>query len=583
MPLPEFTGALGVTRAAHLLRRATFGATQEQIDAFASLTPQQAITQLYRQTLPDPVLPIDLKTGQEWMTTGVTAANSKNNELEDYFLGWLIAQMMSTGIPANQSLAYSAREKVVHFLHTHFTTIKSKVGDSRALYFQNQLYRLFALDASADPDINVKTLTVKVTVDNAMLKLLDGNLNVKGSVNENYARELLELYSIGRGIESVFVPDPQAGDGDYTYYTEQDVQAAAKVLSGWTNDDTYANLDEDTQLPRGVVRGSATNASSHDNGVKTFSARFGNAAIQPDPLLLSGANATEASALDEIVQLVDLIYNQEQTPINICWKIYRFFVYGPHTTDTIAAIHNNVIPQMVETLKANNYKLQPVIENLLCSRHFYEGETLTADDNFGGIIKSPIDLAVGTLRLFNYTLPDPITQTDDFYMKTNGLLALIGKDGMGMNFYEPYDVAGYEAYHQFPIFHRFWITPNTLARRYKFVRDLMDEMSDSPFQIDVYNYIKNNSHFNSVAGDARTLIIEVARYFLPVHDNLDYDDATADESITSKRMNYFKQTFLQGFDETYWTTQWNNQSGEVKDWLRILFNTMLQSPEYQLA
>src|SRR5688572_1237137 len=160
MPLPEFSGALGVKRAAHLLRRATFGATKQQIDSFAALTPGQATTQLFGQALPAPVLPIDPKTGQEWVVSGITDANSEGSDLNQFLLSWFVGQMM------NPSLAYTAREKIVLFLHTHFTMIMEKVSDSRALYFQNALFRLFALDANAvDPEVNFKKLTVKVTVE----------------------------------------------------------------------------------------------------------------------------------------------------------------------------------------------------------------------------------------------------------------------------------------------------------------------------------------------------------------------------------------------------------------------------------
>ena len=155
MPLAEISGSLGLKRAAHLLRRATFGATKQQIDSFAALTPTQATSQLFGQALPDPVLPIDPKTGQAWVLTGTTDANSEGSDLNQYLLSWLVGQMM------NPSLAYSAREKIVLFLHTHFTMIMEKVSDSRALYFQNALFRLFALDANAgDPDVNFKKLTV---------------------------------------------------------------------------------------------------------------------------------------------------------------------------------------------------------------------------------------------------------------------------------------------------------------------------------------------------------------------------------------------------------------------------------------
>ena len=91
-----------------------------------------------------------------------------------------------------------------------------------------------------------------------------------------------------------------------------------------------------------------------------------------DPLLLNGGNATEASALDEIQQLIDLIYSKPETAKNICWKIYRFFVYAPHTPAESLAIDGPIITEMANTFESNNYKLQPVIENLLRSQHFYE-------------------------------------------------------------------------------------------------------------------------------------------------------------------------------------------------------------------
>ena len=580
MPLPEYNGTLGLKRAAHLLRRATFGATKSQIDAFALLTPLQATSQLFRQTLPDPVLPPDPETGQPWFATGTTGASSDDDELQEYFKGWLIAQMLSSGIASNMSLAYSAREKLVFFLHSHFTAIQSKVNNSRSLYFQNQLFRQFALDAlNTNPIVNFKELSVKVSVDNAMLSLLDGNLNVKGSPNENYARELLELYSIGRGLEGTL--PPTSSQGDYILFTEQDVQAAARVLSGWDVDDDFTNIDLDTNLPRGVVRGSTANASSHDNDPKQFSSRFNNSIIQANPTLLNGGNPTQASALNEVRQLIDLIYSKPETARNICWKIYRFFAYAPHTQASSLAINNAVVNEMANTLVANNYKIQPVIENLLRSQHFYEaGSGDVKDDNFGGIIKSPLDLVIGTMRMFAVQLPNMTTNTVDFYTATGDIISTLGN--LGMNFYEPFDVAGYEAYHQFPIYNRSWITPNYLARRYEYIRSVITSQPGM-FTINVQNFVENNFS-DTIASDARALIIELGRYLFPVTDNLTFDDAADDTAtLTAQRLNYFKGRFLQQFDEAYWTTRWNEGSGDLRDQLEFLFNAMLQSPEYQLA
>ncbi len=588
MPLPEFSGALGIKRAAHFLRRATFGATKQQIDSFAALTPTQATTLLFGQALPDPVLPIDPKTGQEWVLSGITDANSEGDELGRYLLGWFVGQMM------NPSLAYSAREKVVLFLHTHFTMIMEKVNNTRALYFQNQLFRLFALDAnSGDPTVNFKTLTVKVSVDNAMLQLLDGALNVKGSFNENYARELLELYSMGRGLEAN--PPVTSGElGDYGVYREADVQTAARILTGWDYDDDFTNIDPDTTLPRGRVKGSPANASAHDNDLskpKQFSDRFSSilfpgSEIVPDPILMPGGNPTEESALDEIAKLIDLIYEQPETARNICRKIYRFYLWAPHTEQEALAVEG-IIDQMVALFvsPANNFRIQPVIENLLRSQHFYEAAGGVTDDSFGGLIKSPIDLVVGTLRFFNIQLPDLATQTEQYYEATGEILGHIVNQGM--NFYNPYDVAGYEAYHQYPVYHRYWITTNSLSKRYDFIRVLIDPQGTGIFNVNTYEYVRDN--FAAVASDSEALLIALATYLLPHHDALTYDDLADDtSSLTASRLRYFKNRFLTDVSmnpEAYWTTTWNQGTdiGELREWLNRLFGSILQSPEYQLS
>jgi uncharacterized protein (DUF1800 family) len=112
-------------------------------------------------------------------------------------------------------------------------------------------------------------------------------------------------------------------------------------------------------------------------------------------LLLNGTNATQESAFDEIDQLIELIYSKPETASNFCSRIYRFFVYHEITQAT----DDTIIAEMANTFTANNYKLQPVLEDLFQSQHFYDAAAGANDDNFGGIIKSPLDLMIGTLRL----------------------------------------------------------------------------------------------------------------------------------------------------------------------------------------
>lgn len=582
MPLTPHSGPLGRRGAAHLLRRATYGPTIGQIKTFSTLTTAQAIQQLYRLALPDAPPPVDPDNNNDpWVLTGNTAPEKMEFEYQEHFKQWFVGQMLSAGVTPAQSLAYSAREKLVFFIHTHLTAIAEKIGSSRAMYFQNQLFRLYARDGITSPvvpadKLNFKELTKKVCVDNAMLNLLDGTINIRGG-NENFGRELLELYTIGRGLEGADVT-AGLGPGDYRYYTEEDVQAAARVFSGFQFDNTFAVEDPDTLLPRGKVRGSVTNASAHDNNPKQFSARFGNAVIIPDPLLVNGTQATEESALDEISQLIDLIYDQEETANHICRKIYRFFMYHEITD----AINTTIIQEMANTFRANNFKLQPVIEELLGSQHFYNNNsTPFTDDAFGGIIKSPLDIVLGTYRLFNIATPSMATDAAAFYEQTGSIVGMM-RTSMGMDFYQPYDVAGYDAYHQFPIYHRSWITVNNLTNRYNFIYNFLPD-------IELYQFIRNNIDL-AEASDARRLVIDLASFLLPRTENLTFDtavDETQAATLTSERLLYFKNKFLDIIDpdpEAAWTDRYTNQQGinTMEGQLQNLFNAMLQSPEYQL-
>ena len=597
MPLGKLTESLGKKRAAHLLRRACFGASIADIDQFSNLTPQEAFERLYTD-LPDPTPPIDPATGREWVITGTTDANSEGFELNRYLNAWMVDQAIASNVEDSLKISYSFRERLVFFLHTLFTTKASTVNNSRAIYFQQALFRKYAFDledrSRPDPEsttetplpdieigVNLKELTKKICVDNAMLIFLDGRLNVKGSPNENYARELLELYTIGRGLEGNV---PQGDfDGDYYYYTEQDVQEGAKVLSGFNFDENFINIDLDTNLPRGMIRGGGTIAGSHDNSVKTFSSRFESASISPDTELLLSGQPTEESLLDEISQLVDLIYNQSQTPIHICRRIYRFFVYHEITPELEA----DIIQEMANVFVANDYKLYYVLEALFTSSHFYDGDAGYTNDNFGGLIKSPFDLIVGYHKNFGLSLPPYDTSYGSFY--DDYALPLLGQINVqGMDFYDPYEVAGYSAYHQYPIYNRSWITTNYLTNRYQFIQERTSNgISLQAGEVDVFNFVKSTIP-SGVARDAQSLIISLAEYFLPVSENLSFTDGATSE-LTTDRLNYFLSVFLYSPQidmdpEAAWTERWdnNNDTETMANQVLSLINAMLQSPEYQL-
>lgn len=543
--LNPFGGALGRRHAAHLLKRTTIGPTKLQIDQYANSTAAQVVSQLFTAVATPPP-PNDPLTGQPWVNPKPTESNSDNGDLITYFRGWWLELMYKEGI--------SICERLTYFLHTHFTTGYQTVNDSTALYFQNALFRNYAMG-------NFKELSRKICLDNAMLVYLDGRLNEVGRPNENFAREFLELYTIGKG--------PQIGPDDYTNYTELDVQAAAKVLSGYRNDEDYLLMDQDTGLASGFLRVNASQlAHRHDASVKNFSSAFGGASIQPTTII--DDMATKDAALDELDQLVDLIFNQEETARHICRKLYRYFVYYDITDE----IEQDIIIPLANTFRSNNYELRPVLEQLLTSQHFFDTDNGTeTDDNRGAIIKSPLDLVMGSLRFFGVTMPDSGSNLMEAYdISYKSLLSNMSQQGLEL--YDPPEVAGYPAYHQNPEFNRNWISNNGLARRYQFSDILVENGDNQGFQLDIVSYVDNPQHITDPA-DPQSMVQELVDDLLP-------------EIITPERFSYFmNDVLLDNLTPANWAGEWNNYktSGDdtnVRIQLEKLIRALMQSPEFQL-
>ncbi len=539
--LTPYTGNLGIKNASHLLRRITFGGTRQEIDSYASMTATQALNNLF-QDVPIPNPPIDPLTGETWLNpAAVQDVNTEGFLLRRYYLSWHLEQMRASGM--------SAKERIVYFLHTHLPVQYSIVTRSEQLYYQNALYRYYALG-------NFKTMFTKLTLDNAMLKYIDNFLNTAGSPNENYAREMMELYSIGKG--------EQIAPGDYTTYTEEDIQEAAKVISGYKLDNTFTNLDPDTGIPRGIIKTNSEGAAYlHHSGVKTFTDKFQNQQIQPNEFI--GSYASEEATLQELDDLMDMIFSQNATAEFLCRKIYRQFVYYEINEE----IENDIITPLAQTFRDNDYELTPVIRQLLASEHFFDADNgITTDDHIGAIIKSPIELVIGTLRFFNIEIP---TDTEEFYNSYSKLLNMI--DNQGMRFYEPVDVAGYSAYHQAPVYNRFWVTPNNMAHRYEFATLLINGMSSGlGFGLDIVDYVNNNI---SNPTDPNTILSELVTYMLP-------------EPLPIDRYNYFLDILTSKFSVKHWKEEWE-YSKESKDTsatrtqLENLITAIMQSPEYQLC
>ena len=543
--LDEIAGVLGFSRASHLLRRLTFGATRAETDAFSAKSISDALATLLSVT-PAPQTPEDLKSGMPWIVPG--SQNSSESDLRQYFRCWLYGLMFNT--------SGNATEKMTFFLHTNFTAISTVVEKSTALYYQNQLLRKYTTG-------NIKELALKICKDNAMLVLLDNRLNVNAKPNENYAREFLELYTIGKGKE--------LSAGNYTTYTEQDVQAAARVLSGWDTDFTYSTIDPVTGIPSGKLKLSGSLASKHDAGSKIFSAAFDNNEIKPSAV--SGSFATAEAAEKELSDMVDMIFSKRATALNICRKIYRFFVYY-RITDQVEI---EVISPMADNLIANNYNLKPVFELLFKSKHFFDEDDIITQNNVkGAIIKSPLEVTIGMMKHFNIKLPDPSSDLPGFYKEVGSVLDAMTDQGFDL--YEPLDVAGYDAYFQAPLYNRNWISPNYLARRFQFAQYIIEGKTssgkDSVLKLDAINYVKNPSNVSDPSnGDI--LPRELIKYLFP-------------ENITDQRYLFFQNILLDNLSVINWKNEWNNYTASGDDMavrmqVNAFLNAVLQSAEYQLS
>ena len=220
-----FEGEWTYETAAHLLRRTTFGPTPDQIKESVELGLEGTLTLLFEE-LPMPDPPVNyyfeddpaVPIGEPWLN----AIHQKNSNVRRHRFKSLNAWIFKNILEERTSI----REKLTLFWHNHFAV--SNVGDPTFLYNYFDTLRTNAWG-------NFKDLVKKVTLDPAMLRFLNGNQNTERAPNENFARELLELYTVGKG--------PSAGPGDYTTFTELDVVEIAKVLTGW-RDQGYQRKEE---------------------------------------------------------------------------------------------------------------------------------------------------------------------------------------------------------------------------------------------------------------------------------------------------------------------------------------------------
>ncbi len=334
-PLPA--QAWNAERAAHLLERAGFGGNPAEVQRLAQMTPAQAVKSLVRyQSIPDQFTPFqdsgshdaglepfaasrpaatDLAkaTGESLGVKVKPDGNRRAQQVADRYLYWLRASRLETHRLgywwANRMLTTPRpfQEKMTLFWHGHFATTEEKVRDYRKLRIQNEVLRQHATGKFRD-------LMVAVAKDPAMLAFLDAGVNLKGAPNENFAREIMELFTMGVGN-----------------YTEQDIKEAARAFTGWN----YQGLTF------------VINPSQHDDGMKTV-------------LNKTGRFTGE--------QVIDILMAQPVTADYLAGKLYRYFVRED--------LSPQLQQQLGKVLRDNQYDIAAFMETVLLSKDFYSSASV---------------------------------------------------------------------------------------------------------------------------------------------------------------------------------------------------------------
>lgn len=368
-------------RMAHLLRRAAFGARPDEINNYLAQGFEATVDQLlnYDDIPENPAVPA--------YPTIVGDQDNPEFYRDTTISGWWLDVMHRTYRPL--------RERMVLFWHDHFATSFDKVGEpngGKHLYWQNHLERRYATG-------KFRELMKAMDRDAAMLRWLDSNDNTKASPNENYARELMEVFMLGFEAYSTGV------------YTERDVQQAARAYTGWRlkpNTDTprqyYPNGSETdptkvVEFPPAADDGSAV-ASAHDYGEKTV---FG---------VTGKFNGSD---------IVDLILDHEPQRTAcaqmLAEKLFEYFVY--ENPD------EHVVYDLGESLKRHDFNIKPFLRDLfLNNAEFYSLKALRS------LPKSPAYFVVSTLRLLQIPEPD-------------GNAAFTPLSDMGQLLFHPPDVFGW--------------------------------------------------------------------------------------------------------------------------------------------
>ena len=368
---------------AHLMRRAGFGAHRDELERRAAAGYETVVEELLHpaasNAMPDDLIRrfhVDMAEMRELNSAGA----------------YWIYRMVTTDNPLE--------EKMALFWHGLFATGYSKLNQARSLMNQIDTFRRHALGS-------FHTMLVELSKDPAMIIWLDNNDNHRGDINENYGRELLELFSMGIGN-----------------YSEDDVKECARAFTGWTLGNaeymaTRASRDSIWPYSR-IAWHFEYRENDHDDGEKTFLGHTGN---------FNGED------------IIDIIVQQEATARFLCTRLFQFFA-----ADEVSDAGEAVIDEMMATYFASNYEIRAVLRTLFNSDYF------KSEDARFARVKGPVELVVGAVRMAG-TYREPTFGADQLARYTLY---------MGQGIFQPPSVEGWHEGAE-------WIDSGALVERVNFV------------------------------------------------------------------------------------------------------------------
>ena len=335
--LAPYTIPLDELRAAHLYRRLGFSASVQTINAAVGQTAGALVDNLIDQALAAPVVPAP--AWADWYDSNYPADDDLAREMRR-------AQLEEfTTAYGNSLMDNSVRDRLSFFWSNHFVTELDVYNCNQFLYYYVNCLQRNALG-------NFKTFVHEIGLTSAMLYYLDGVRNRGNNPNENYARELYELFTLGEG----------------NGYTEQDIIETAKAISGYTE----RGEEGCTQV--------TFNPEDFNTENKTILGQTGN------------------WGYDDVI---DILFNERANEMAgfICMKLYEYYVH-PDSSGEEGGNAQDIIAGMAQTFISNNFEIAPVLRQLLKSQHFFD------DTAIGVIIKSPFDLYFHLVKETGFSYDD---------------------------------------------------------------------------------------------------------------------------------------------------------------------------------